>query len=275
MPSPNTTMDRLPSLFVSHGSPMFAVEPAQAGPKLAELGRRLPRPRAVLVLSPHWMTRGVRVATTAAPQTIHDFGGFPPELYRIQYPAPGAPEVAQRALALLRADGWPAEADERWGLDHGAWVPVRHLFPQADVPVLQVSMPHDLDPAGAVRLGRALAPLAGEGVLIVGSGSITHNLYEFRRELGAAAAPYAVEFVQWARDAVRGHDGPALVDYLERAPHAQRAHPTPEHYLPLPFAFGAAAPGGPVEVIDGGMTYGMLAMDAYLFGTPQAAAAGA
>lgn len=259
-------MSRLPSLFVSHGSPMFAVEPAQAGPQLAELGRRLPRPRAVLVMSPHWMTPGVRVATTASPETIHDFGGFPPELYRIQYPAPGAPEVARRALQLLQAAGWRAAADEEFGLDHGAWVPVRHLYPAADIPVLQVSMPHDLDPAGAVRLGRALAPLADEGVLIVGSGSITHNLYEFRREVGAASATYATEFVDWARDAVRRHDEAALVGYLQSAPHAQRAHPTAEHYLPLPFAFGAAAGGSPVHVIDGGMTYGTLAMDAYVFG---------
>jgi 4,5-DOPA dioxygenase extradiol len=263
-------MDRLPSLFVSHGAPTFAIEPAQAGPALNALGRELPRPRAVLVLSPHWITPDVRVATTAAPETIHDFGGFPAELYRIQYPAPGAPDVAARALDLLNADGWNATADERRGLDHGAWVPVRHLFPAADVPVLQVSMPRTLTPEGAVRLGRTLAPLAAEGVLIVGSGSITHNLYEFRQEVGAEGAAYAHEFVDWARAAVRHHDGRALVQYLESAPHAQRAHPTPDHYLPLPFAFGAAAADAPVQVIDGGMTYGTLAMDAYLFGAAHA-----
>jgi 4,5-DOPA dioxygenase extradiol len=259
-------MTRLPSLFVSHGAPTFAIEPAQAGPKLRELGRQLPRPQAVLVLSPHWMTAGVRVGFSPAPETVHDFGGFPAELYGIRYPAPGAPEVAARALQLLQAGGWTAAADEQRGLDHGAWVPVRHLFPHADVPVLQVSMPRDLTPEGAVRLGRTLAPLADEGVLIVGSGSITHNLYEFRQELDAQAASYAGEFVDWARAAVQGHDEQALVGYLERAPHARRAHPTAEHYLPLPFAFGAADPQGPVQVIDGGMTYGVLAMDAYLFG---------
>lgn len=261
------TSSRLPALFVSHGSPMFAVEPGQAGPHLRRLGHQLPRPRAVLVLSPHWMTRGVRVGFAAEPQTIHDFGGFPQALYEIQYPAPGSPVVAARALELLRSAGWDASADEQRGLDHGAWVPVRHLYPAADVPVLQVSMPHDLDGAGAVRLGRALAPLADEGVLIVGSGSITHNLFEFRRQADQPNAAYAVEFVDWARNALRRHDEAALAGYLRCAPHAQRAHQTAEHYLPLPFAYGAAAPGAPVQVLDGGMTYGTLAMDAYMLGS--------
>jgi 4,5-DOPA dioxygenase extradiol len=265
-------MSRLPALFVSHGSPMFAVEPGQAGPRLARLGSALPRPTAVLVLSPHWMTAGgVRVTTSSAPETIHDFGGFPPELYQIQYPAPGAPGVAARAVELLRAAGWSAAPDPQRGLDHGAWVPVRHLYPRADVPVVQVSMPRDLDAAGAVRLGRSLVPLAAEGVLLVGSGSITHNLFEVFRAPGVPEAGYAREFVEWARAAVTQHDEHALVDYLRSAPHAQRAHPTSEHYLPLPFAFGAASPEAPVQVIDGGMTYGVLAMDAYLFGDTAAA----
>lgn len=259
-------MTRMPSLFVSHGAPTFATEPAQAGPLLRQLGARLPPPAAVLVLSPHWMTPTLRVGASAAPPTVHDFGGFPAELYAIEYPAPGAPALARRAVDLLRAAGLPAEADPHQGLDHGAWVPVRHLFPQADVPVLQISMPRALDPAGALALGRALAPLADDGVLLVGSGSITHNLYEFRGDLGAAAEPYACEFVDWVRGALARHDEDAVVDYLRRAPHARRAHPTPDHYLPLPFALGAAAPAAPVRVIDGGMTYGMLAMDAYLFG---------
>ncbi len=259
-------MTRMPSLFVSHGAPTFAIEPAQAGPLLNQLGRELPTPRAIVVLSPHWITSGVRVATTSAPETIHDFGGFPAELYSIRYPAPGSPEVAARALELLNAAGWNATADAQRGLDHGAWVPVRHLFPDAKVPVLQVSMPRDLDAAAAVRLGRALAPLADEGVLLLGSGSITHNLYEFRQDIGAAGAAYATEFVDWARKSVGSHNEAALVNYLSAAPHAKRAHPTPDHYLPLPFAFGAAAPDAPVRVLDGGMTYGVLAMDAYLFG---------
>ena len=263
-------MTRMPSLFVSHGAPTFAIEPARAGPLLRRLGQQLPKPKAVLLLSPHWITRDVRVTTGEQPATIHDFGGFPAELYRIEYAAPGSPAVAARALELLNADGWKATPDEARGLDHGAWVPVRHLFPAAEVPVVQVSMPQALDADGALRLGRTLAPLADEGVLIVGSGSITHNLYEFRQQLDAAAADYAVEFIGWARSAVTRHDVDAVVNYLERSPHAQRAHPTPDHYLPLPFALGAARVDAPVQVLDGGMTYGVLAMDAYLFGRAEA-----
>jgi 4,5-DOPA dioxygenase extradiol len=259
-------MSRLPSIFVSHGAPTFATEPGRAGPLLHTAAQALPTPKAVLVLSPHWITRGVEVSTATAPETIHDFGGFPDELYRIQYPAPGSPEVARRAVELLVAAGFPARANLDRGLDHGAWVPIRHMFPDANVPVVQVSMPHTLDGESALAMGRALAPLAGEGVLIVGSGSLTHNLYEFRSQPGAQAAPYAQEFVAWARDAVTKHDGAALAKYLTAAPHAQRAHPTPDHYLPLPFAFGAAQPGAPVEVLDGGILYGMLSMDSYVFG---------
>jgi 4,5-DOPA dioxygenase extradiol len=259
-------MSRLPALFVSHGAPTFAIEPGLAGPQLRALGERLPRPKAVLVFSPHWMTRNVQVTSTEAPETVHDFGGFPAELYRIQYPAPGSPSVAARALELLQADGWDATADARRGLDHGAWVPVRHIYPAADIPVVQVSMPTSLDAAGAARLGRALAPLAAEGVLLIGSGSITHNLYELGMDFGPGGDAYAQEFVDWARAAVRNHDEAAIVNYLDSAPHARRAHPTPDHYLPLPFALGAADASAPVEVIDGGMTFGTLAMDSYLFG---------
>jgi 4,5-DOPA dioxygenase extradiol len=258
----------MPSLFVSHGAPTFAIEPGEAGPQLTQLGRRLPRPEAVLVLSPHWITRGVQVATAANPETIHDFGGFPEELYRIQYPAPGSTEIAMRALELLNADGWQAVPNNEYGLDHGAWVPVRHLYPDADVPVFQVSMPHTLDGASAVKLGRSLAPLADEGVLIVGSGSITHNLREIFGGASADGPNYSHEFVAWARNAVKSHDENALANYLLSAPHARRAHPTPEHYLPLPFAFGASDRNAPVTVIDGGVTMGVLAMDAYLFGEP-------
>lgn len=256
----------MPSLFVSHGAPTFAIEPGLAGPQLQGLGARLPRPKAVLVMSPHWITPGVQVSTSAAPETVHDFGGFPSELYTLQYPAPGSPEVGRRALELLNAEGWNAVEAPHQGLDHGAWVPVRHLYPDATIPVLQVSMPRGLDAAGAVRMGRALAPLADEGVLVVGSGSITHNLYEVKWEPAPTAEAYATEFTDWARSAVQRRDETGLVNYLSVAPHARRAHPTPDHYLPLPFAFGASAPDAVTRVIDGGTTHGVLAMDAYLFG---------
>jgi 4,5-DOPA dioxygenase extradiol len=260
-------MTRLPALFISHGSPTFALEPGIAGPALTALGQSLPRPKAVLVVSPHWTTREPRVATTPRPQTIHDFGGFPPALYQLQYPAPGAPEVAQRALEVLRAAGWVAEADAQWGLDHGAWVPLRYLFPQADVPVFQVSLPARLDGERAYAYGQALAPLADEGVLIIGSGSLTHNLYEVRFDApGAEGEGYAVEFTEWIDQTLQRRDHTQLQQTLALAPHAQRAHPTAEHLWPLMVAAGAAGPESPATRIPGGITHGVLSMDAYRFG---------
>ena len=265
-------MKRSPVLFVSHGAPTFALEPGRLGPQLAALGRALPRPKALLVASPHWMTRGLRVATTAAPATVHDFGGFPRALFEIQYPAPGAPAVARRTLDILRAAGWPAEADEGQGLDHGAWVPVRFLYPEADVPVFQLSLPAGLTPALAYALGQALQPLRDEGVLVVGSGSLTHNLYEFRMHDDGGAADYAIEFAAWVRQVVEARDDARLRQTLAIAPHAKRAHPTAEHFLPLLVAAGAAAGDEAVRTLEGGITYGVLSMDSYLFGAqPQAA----
>ncbi|HEY0826091.1 MAG TPA: class III extradiol ring-cleavage dioxygenase [Ramlibacter sp.] len=259
-------MTRPPVLFVSHGAPTFALEPGRLGPRLNAVGAQAERPRAVLVVSPHWMTRGVRVAATNAPETVHDFGGFDAALYRIQYPAPGHPALAVRTVEVLRAAGWAAEADAAQGLDHGAWVPIRFLYPDADVPVFQVSLPSTLTAQEAYALGQALRPLRDEGVLIVGSGSLTHNLYEFRMAGDAAEAEYAREFAAWVRQAVEARDDARLVDTLRIAPHARRAHPTAEHFLPLLVAAGAASPEEPVRTLEGGITYGVLSMDSYLFG---------
>jgi 4,5-DOPA dioxygenase extradiol len=267
-------MNRLPSLFVSHGAPTFAIEPGLAGPRLAALGRALPRPRAVLVVSPHWTTPAPRVGLAGLPQTIHDFGGFDPALYDISYPVDGHPGLAQRALDLLARAGWAPQPDERRGLDHGAWVPLRHLYPAADVPAFQVSLPSRLDGDSAWAFGAALAPLADEGVLIVGSGSLTHNLAEFRSGPGPAAA-YAAEFAAWVHDAAASGDGARLRQTLTQAPHAARAHPTPEHFWPLLVAAGAAASALPVTVIEGGITHGVLAMDGFVFGRLNASAAAA
>lgn len=261
-------MSPLPSLFISHGAPTFALEPGLAGPRLTALGRVLPRPEAVLVVSPHWMTPSPRVGTSAQPETIHDFGGFDPALYRLSYPARGHAALAARAAACLLQAGWPAEADEHRGLDHGAWVPLMHLFPEADVPVFQVSLPSRLDAQRAWAFGQALAPLAGEGVLVVGSGSLTHNLHEFRGA-GRPAEPYVTAFAAWVRDAVERGDRARLLRTLDDAPQARRAHPTTEHFWPLLVAAGAADTGSgprPAAVIEGGVAYGMLAMDAYAFG---------
>ena len=261
-------MTRLPTLFVSHGAPTFALEPGRLGPQLTALGQALPRPAAVLVVSPHWITAQVRVATSAAPETIHDFGGFPRPLYEIQYPVPGAPALAERTAQLLQDAGWATQAETQRGLDHGAWVPLRFVYPQADVPMFQVSMPSRLDERSAYALGQALAPLRDEGVLVVGSGSLTHNLYEFRSAHGADA-PYARAFSDWVRDTLQRQDHASLQQTMALAPHAQRAHPSPDHLLPLMVAAGAAGAEAPVQWLDGGITHGVLSMDSFVFGTIQ------
>ena len=261
---------RPPVLFISHGAPTYALSPGVAGAQLATLARMLPRPEAVLIVSPHWTTRGVEVGAALRPETIHDFGGFSPALYEIGYPVPGHFALASKARDQLTAAGWSATLDEGRGLDHGAWVPMRHLYPAADVPTFQVSMPASLDAESAYRLGAALAPLRDEGILIVGSGSLTHNLYEFRSSDGAVPE-YAQQFEAWIREAVVTGDHDRLLQAMAIAPHARRAHPTPEHFLPLLVAAGASH-GETASGLDGGFTHGVLSMQSYVFGAPTAAA---
>lgn len=261
----NTSPQRAPVFFISHGAPTFALDPGQLGANLRDLGQQLTGVKAVLVVSPHWQTRALQVLTTPKPATVHDFGGFPAALYQLQYPAPGQPALAMEAQRLLTQAGWPVTADANRGLDHGAWVPLWHLLPQANIPVFQVSMPHQLDTAGALALGRALAPLRDQGVLIIGSGSLTHNLYDIQPPATPAVA-YAVEFAHWIRQAVTRADVVALQDYRRLAPHAERAHPTDEHLLPLLVALGASHESEAAQVIAGDITYGVLSMESYVWG---------
>lgn len=238
---------RLPVLFVSHGSPMFALQPGQAGPALAAWAlSHAPagQLRGIVLMSPHWMTRGIGVMSAAQPATWHDFGGFPPALYALDYPAPGSPALAREVLAWLQAAGLPAGADPDRPFDHGCWVPLMHLYPGANVPVVQVALPVPAGPAEVHAVGQALAPLRAQGILLVGSGSMTHNLHELRREDGPTE-PYVTAFCDWVHDSLIAGDLPALLDYRARAPHALRAHPSDEHFLPLYFALGAAGWGQP------------------------------
>ena len=258
-------MTPLPTLFISHGAPTLALEPGRTGAALTALGHDLPRPQAILVASAHWETARPAVSIASHPDTIHDFGGFPDELYRMTYPAPGAPDVARQTKDLLDAAGIGADLDVKRGLDHGAWVPLRFLYPAADVPVTQLSIQPQLTPAHHYRMGEALRPLRRAGVLIVGSGSLTHNL----RELSMSAAEpqaYAVEFQDWVHNAINASDVAALLEYRRRAPQAVRAHPTDEHLLPLFVALGAAGDSDAARRINDEITYGALAMDAYMFG---------
>jgi 4,5-DOPA dioxygenase extradiol len=257
-------MKTAPALFVSHGAPSFALDPGLLGPKLTQLGERLPGLAAIAVVSAHWQTAGVEVMRTATPETIHDFGGFPAALYRLRYPARGAPAAAQETVALLKTAGIGAGFEDQRGFDHGVWVPLLHLFPSAQVPVFQISLPFAYNAQKAFELGRALAPLRRRGVLVMGSGSLTHNLGEIG-QFDPNHSTYAVEFTSWIRTHVQSRDIDALVDYRRRAPHAKRAHPTEEHFLPLLVALGASADTDAVNVIEGGMTYGVLSMESYEF----------
>jgi len=259
-------LPRSPVLFVSHGAPTFALEPGLAGAALAAIGQNLRHVQAIAIVSPHWTTATDVIVTGAEqPATLHDFYGFPQALYALTYPAPGYPQLAKRMVEHLRADGWQAQVDPARGLDHGAWVPLRHLFPQANIPVVQISLPMAGGTELAWNLGRALAGWRDAGVLIVGSGTLTHNLRDMQVP-GHAAAQYVQAFTDWVRAHVAALDSEALRHYRARAPGAARAHPSEEHFLPLLVAVGATDARDPVCIVDGGVDYSALAMDAYVFG---------
>lgn len=269
----------LPALFISHGAPLFAIDAGESGPALTRLGDQVKAMadgglRGVVIMSPHWMAKAPAVMSNPRPDTWHDFGGFPPELYKLAYPAPGAPELAGEVEELLREQGIEAQPDPKRPFDHGAWVPLMHLFPQHDVPVVQVALPAGWSPAQVYAMGQALRPLRERGVLLVGTGSMTHNLSEFfggQRE----PAPYVVEFSRWVEDAVTRGDLDALLDYRTLAPHAQRAHPSDDHFLPLFFALGAGGFGQGEAVkpqyVTREVMYGILAMDSFALPALQAA----
>ncbi|HSR64193.1 MAG TPA: class III extradiol ring-cleavage dioxygenase [Xanthomonadaceae bacterium] len=257
---------RLPSLFLSHGSPMLAIEDSPAGRFLDGLGERLGQPRAIVIASAHFTTRQPALGADPRPPTVHDFNGFPPQLYQLQYPAPGDPELAGRVAGLLREAGLPAAPLVEHGLDHGIWVPLRRMYPQADIPVVPVAVVPQADARMHLALGRALAPLREQGVLVIGSGGFVHNLGDLAWHDRSAAMPgWATEFADWMRARLAGGDIDALLDWTSRAPHPQRAHPTPEHLLPLFVALGAAGPTPRSEVLHASHEYGSLALDAFAF----------
>ncbi len=257
-------MSRLPSIFISHGSPMHALQAGAAGEAWAALGRRLGKPRAIAVASAHWETSLPMLTGAAKPETIHDFSGFPEPLYRIRYPAPGAPEVAQRAQALLKEAGFTAAIDGCRGLDHGAWSPLLYMYPDGDVPVVQVSVQPALGTRHHLAVGRSLKKLLDEEILVIGSGHLTHNLRDWARGTGGAE-PYAREFQGWVKQKIEAHDLDSLADYRSLTPGGARAHPTDEHFLPLFYALGAAPERYRAERIFDDIESGVLAMDAYVF----------
>lgn len=264
-------MTTMPALFISHGSPMLAIQDSPARRFLLELGKSLPRPEAIVVFSAHWESAGGPAVSFAEhPDTIHDFGGFPPALFEIEYPAPGHPELAGKLAGLLERAGHAVRRSPARGLDHGAWVPLRLMYPEADIPVVQVSILRGGTPAEHEALGRALSELRDQRVLVIGSGSLTHNLHEFRGQgIDAPVQAWAAEFTAWMHDRLNGpldeDRRRALLGYRRSAPHAERNHPTDEHLLPLFAAMGAAGEHARGERLHGSVEYGVLAMDVYAF----------
>lgn len=264
----------LPPVFVSHGSPMTALEPREAGAFLHGLGARIDaiggRPRAILAVSAHSLAREPVLLAARQHAAIYDFGDFDPRLNTLRYDAPGAPELALRVEALLQASGIAAHCAAEGGLDHGLWIPLRYLYPQADVPVLPLAWPADWSPARLFELGAVLAPLAAEGVLVMGSGSITHNLRRvfaggMRPAVDQPATPESTAFRDWWAARAAAGNWQALFDYRAQAPFAALMHPTDEHLLPWFVAAGAGGPGARGARIHESLTYGDLGMDAYAF----------
>jgi len=255
---------QLPVVFLSHGAPTLAVQQTEETRAWAKLAQELPRPRAIVAVSAHWDTDTPMASGAQKPETIHDFNGFPRELYEQRYPAPGAPDTAQRVAKELTRAGIGCGVDPARGLDHGAWVPLKWMYPQADIPVTQLSVQSRRGARHHYELGRALAPLREEGVLILASGGIVHNLREIQWQAQRPEA-WAEEFNDWMATRVQGAGLEDLLDYRKLAPSAVRSHPTDEHLEPFFVALGA---GGIEKArrIDLGLVMGTLGMDSYVFG---------
>jgi len=252
----------MPSLFISHGAPSIAIEQDDFTRAVASFGESLRDARAIAVVSAHWQARSVRVNAVARPETIYDFGGFSPELYKIRYEAPGDPDLAGEIAALL--GGAPLEEERGW--DHGLWVPLRILLPEANVPIVEIAQPYPTTPADLLRIGQALAPLRDRGVVIAGSGGIVHNLRAIN--LGGKNAQvddWAREFDDWFAEHVAARDFDTLIRYRDLAPHADLAVPTPEHFEPVFVALGASRDTDALTTIYEGFHYGNLSMRTFAF----------
>ena len=248
------TQNSMPAIFVGHGSPSTAFEANPYIEAWRELGQRLPRPKAILVISAHWYIPGTAATAMPRPPTVHDFYGFPEAFYRFHYEAPGSPDLAERAARLLAPT--PVTQSNRWGLDHGAWTVLMHMYPEADIPVVQLSLDSQKTPADHYELGRRLMPLRDEGVLVMGTGNIVHNLRIYDRTGQAPANPSAVRFRNEVQNRLRGHDHQGLVNYMEIGNEARMAAPTPDHFLPLLYVAALQredeAPTFLTEVTEGG-----------------------
>jgi 4,5-DOPA dioxygenase extradiol len=261
-------MTTFPTLFVSHGAPNLLLRESPARDFLSGLGRTLGRPQAILIASAHFEMKIPSFSADEKPGMLYDFTGFEEELYKVAYPAPGLPGLATIAADLIEQSGFPAQEIVGRGLDHGVWVPLKLIYPDADIPIVQMAVQPDQGAGHHIALGRALAPLRKHGVLIIGSGSLTHNLGELAKGGHAEDAPapgWVQDFEEWVLAKAEAGAVDAIADYRSLAPHARENHPTEEHFLPLAFAFGAAGEGAKGARAHHSVQWGVLAMDAYVF----------
>ena len=256
-----TSNKKMPALFFGHGSPMNAMEKNSFTDFLSSSADLFPKPKAILVISAHWETRGSKVLKLAHPKTIHDFGGFPEALYKMQYPAPGSLATADRVVELLKAHD--AQADTSWGLDHGTWTVLKYIYPHADIPVLRLSLNQNLSFREHLELAKSLKPLRDEGVLIMGSGNITHNLRAL--DFNSRPLDWAVEFDEMIRKAIVERDISTLTNRAGKEKLWAQAHPYPDHYLPLLYAIGVADEKEEAKFIYEGMQLGSLSMRSVMF----------
>lgn len=260
---PNTPL--MPVLFMGHGSPMNGIVENEFNAKWKEIAAEIPRPSAVLVISAHWYTRGTRVSAVEFPETIHDFGGFPQELFDVQYPAPGFPELALDTVKMVTQT--PISLDHEWGLDHGAWTIIRHMYPNADIPVLQLSIDYSKSPREHVELSKALYQLRNKGVLIIGSGNMVHNLRMINwGMINGGGYDWAHEINEQFKTAILNHDLHTLVNYDKLGVAAQLAIPTAEHYLPLLYTLGLQQEKDQVQIFNDKLIGGSLTMTSVWLG---------
>lgn len=254
-------MDRMPMLFIGHGSPMNAIEDNVFSAGWTTMGRMLPRPRAILVVSAHWYTEGTRVMTQSNPKQIYDFFGFPKALYQLKYPVAGYTEGAQRVLTLLEG---VASADENWGIDHGAWSVLTRLFPEGDIPVFQMSIDNQEPPERHYELGKKLAVLRDEGVMIIGSGNVVHSFRGASFEM-SAGHPWAYTFDNYIHDCIVEGNHQGVIAYNKADNYATKAFETPDHYYPLLYVLGAVQSSDTIRVFNRACVYGGFSMTSYYF----------
>ena len=264
--------EKMPTLFISHGGPNIITDPSEARDYLESLSTRFEKPKAIVIASAHFEVDDVAaVVADPAPGMIYDFGGFAPELYQMVYPAPGEPELAERVATMLAQAGIKAGIAQKRGYDHGTWTPLKLAFPDADIPIVQVSIDPGQDAHYHYALGKALSPLREEGVLVIGSGHITHNLRAVFGVMrgGAKPDPAMVEavssFTDWFADTFEKGDREAILDWKDVAPHAKENHPTDEHLMPIFFAYGAAGEGAEAERVHASRQFGFFAFDSWMF----------